>query len=185
MFIDVIFIILLVFAVIRGFQRGLIVGIFSFVAIIVGLAAAIKLSAVMAGYLGETVNVSKQWLPVLSFLLVFIVVVLLIRLGANLLQKSVEAVMMGWVNRLGGIIFYVAIYTIVYSIILFYATQLKLLQPATAEKSAVYSIIAPWGPGIIEAIGAVLPFFKNMFAELENFFESGAKHLDQSPASVQ
>lgn len=181
MFIDIIFLILLVFAVIKGFQRGLIVGIFSFVAIIVGLAAAIKLSAVVAAYLGETVNVSKQWLPVLSFLLVFIVVVLLIRLGANLLQKSVEAVMMGWVNRLGGIVFYVAIYTIVYSIILFYATQLKLLQPETTGKSVVYSLIAPWGPGIIDAIGAVLPFFKNMFAELEDFFETGARHIQENP----
>jgi membrane protein required for colicin V production len=180
MILDILFIILLVFAVIRGFQRGLIVGIFSFVAIIVGLAAAIKLSAVAAEYLGENTNVSKQWLPVLSFLIVFIVVVLLIRLGANLLQKSVEAVMMGWANRLGGIIFYIAIYTIVYSILLFYATQLKLLSAETAEKSVVYGVIAPWGPALIDAIGAVLPFFKDMFKELENFFESGAQHLQQS-----
>ncbi|MBN8878539.1 MAG: CvpA family protein [Sphingobacteriales bacterium] len=179
MLLDVIFAILLVFAVIKGFQRGLIVGVFSFVAVIVGLAAAIKLSAVVAGYLGETVNVSKQWLPFLSFLLVFIVVVLLIRLGANLLQASVEAVMLGWANRLGGILFYVAIYTIVYSIILFYAIQLKLLQPETAENSTVYSVIATWGPGIMDAIGAVIPFFKNMFIELENFFESGAQHIQQ------
>ena len=180
MVLDIFFIIILVFAVIKGFQRGLIVGIFSFVAVIVGLAAAIKLSAVMADYLGETTNVSKQWLPVLSFLIVFIVVVLLIRFGANLLQKSVEAVMMGWANRLGGIIFYVAIYTIVYSILLFYATQLKLLSPETAEKSVVYGVIAPWGPGIIDAIGSVLPFFKDMFKELENFFEKGAEEIRQA-----
>jgi membrane protein required for colicin V production len=166
-----------VFAVIKGFQRGLIVGIFSFVAVIVGLAAAIKLSALVADYLGETTNVSKQWLPVLSFLIVFIGVVLLIRLGANLLQKSVEAVMMGWANRLGGIVFYVAIYTIVYSILLFYATQLKLLSPETSEKSVVYGIISPWGPAIIDGIGTVLPFFKNMFRELEDFFERGAGEL--------
>lgn len=177
MVLDILFIILLVFAVIKGFQRGLIVGIFSFVAVIVGLAAAIKLSAVVADYLGETTNVSKQWLPVLSFLIVFIVVVLLIRLGANLLQKSVEAVMMGWANRLGGIVFYVAIYTIVYSILLFYATQLKLLSPETSEKSIVYGVIAPWGPAIIDGIGTVLPFFKNMFQELEDFFEKGAGKL--------
>ena len=177
MILDILFVILLVFAVIKGFQRGLIVGIFSFVAIIVGLAAAIKLSAVVADYLGETTTVSKQWLPALSFLLVFLLVVLLIRLGANLLQRSVEAVMMGWANRLGGIVFYLAIYTIVYSILLFYATQLKLLSPETAGQSIVYSTIAPWGPGIIDAIGAVLPFFKDMFKELESFFENAAGHL--------
>lgn len=171
MILDLLFLLLISFAVIKGFQRGLIVGIFSFVAVIVGLAAAIKLSAVVADYLGENTTVSKQWLPVLSFIIVFIGVVLLIRLAANLLQKSVEAIMMGWVNRLGGIILYVAIYTVVYSILLFYATQLHLLSPESAEKSIVYSVIAPWGPGIIDAIGSVLPLFRDMFHQLEEFFE--------------
>lgn len=101
MLIDLLFVILLVLAVIKGFQRGLIVGIFSFVAILVGLAAAIKLSAVVAGYIGESVRISDQWLPVISFAVVFIAVVLLVRLGANLLEKTVEIGMLGWLNRLG------------------------------------------------------------------------------------
>ena len=48
MVIDLIFAILIVFAIIRGYQRGLIVGLFSLVAVIIGLAAALKLSAVVA-----------------------------------------------------------------------------------------------------------------------------------------
>mgnify|MGYP005816575523 CR=1 FL=1 len=131
MFIDVIYIVLIVLAAIRGFQRGLIVGIFSFVAIIVGLAAAIKLSAVVAGYIGEAVKVSYKWLPVISFLVVFIGVILLIRLGANLLQKTVEMSMMGWANRLGGILLYISLVTLVFSVMIFYAEKLDLLQNAT------------------------------------------------------
>ena len=80
MIIDIICIILLVLAVIKGFQRGLIVGVFSLLAVIIGLAAAIKLSAVVASHIGEAVKISDRWLPVLSFAVVFIAVVLLIRL---------------------------------------------------------------------------------------------------------
>ena len=83
MIIDIVFLILVILAVIKGFRRGLIVGLFSFIAIIVGLAAAIKLSIVVAGYIGSAVNVSDRWLPVISFLVVFIAVVLLIRLGGK------------------------------------------------------------------------------------------------------
>src|SRR5436190_8905407 len=121
MVLDIIFSIIIVFAVIKGFQKGLIVAVFSFVAFFVGLAAAIKLSAVVAGYIGKTVKVSDQWLPVISFAVVFLLILLLVRLGAKAIQRTIELGMLGWVNRLGGIIFFVAIYICIFSIVLFYA----------------------------------------------------------------
>jgi len=47
---------------------------------------------------------------------------------------------------------------------------MKIIQPKTIEASVTYSVIEPWGPKAIEALGSLIPFFKNMFAELENFF---------------
>ena len=60
MMIDLIFAVLMVLALFKGFHRGLIVGLFSFVALLVGLAAALKLSTVVAGYLGDSVNISAE-----------------------------------------------------------------------------------------------------------------------------
>ena len=177
MIIDIVFLILVILAVIKGFRRGLIVGLFSFIAIIVGLAAAIKLSIVVAGYIGSAVNVSDRWLPVISFLVVFIAVVLLIRLGAKAIEKGVEVIALGWVNRLGGILLYLAIYLFVYSVFLFYASQLNILTSKTIENSGTYDFLQPWGPRIIDAIGSVLPFFKGMFHELEQFFAGVAREL--------
>ncbi len=179
MFLDLVLIIILILAIVKGYQRGLIVGVFSFVAIIIGLAAAMKLSTVVAGYIGQAIKVSDEWLPVISFAVVFILVVLLIRLGANMIQKTVEISMLGWVNRLGGILFYITIYGMVYSIVLFYAEQLKLLQPDTIEKSATYSYIQPLGPKVINGFGSVVPVFKGMFTELQSFFDGVAQKMAQ------
>jgi len=170
MILDLIVAIILILAIIKGYQRGLIVGVFSLLAIIIGLAAAIKLSAVVAGYIGKAVKVSDQWLPVISFAIVFLVVLLLVRLGAKAIQRTVEIGMMGWINRLGGVVFYIAIYITIFSIILFYAEQMNLLQPETKQKSITYSYIHPLGPKAINAIGSVIPIFKNMFGQLEEFF---------------
>jgi membrane protein required for colicin V production len=170
MILDLILAVIIVLAVIKGYQRGLIVGVFSLVAIIIGLAAAIKLSTVVAGYIGKAVKISDHWLPVISFAVVFFLVVLLVRLGANAIQKIAEAVMLGWVNRIGGIILYIAIYTTIFSVVLFYAEQIKLVQPATTKKSVTYSIVQPWGPRAINGFGTVIPVFKNMFGQLEDFF---------------
>ena len=179
MILDLVLIVILILAVIKGYQRGLIIGIFSFVTVIIALAAAMKLSAIVAGYIGESINVSDEWLPVISFAVVFILVVLLIRLGANVIQKAVELSMLGWVNRLGGILLYVAIYTIVYSVVLFYAEQVKLIQQYTIEKSVTYDYIQPWGPKVINGFASFVPVFKGMFTELQSFFDGIAQKITE------
>jgi membrane protein required for colicin V production len=170
MIIDIISAVLVVLAIIQGFRRGVIIAIFSFIAIFIGLAAAIKLSAVVADHLANSTKISGKWLPILSFAIVFLIVILLVRLGAKLLQKTAEVFTLGWLNRLGGIIFYIAIYITIYSILLFYATEMKIIQLKTIEASVTYSVIEPLGPKAIDTFGSLIPFFKNMFAELENFF---------------
>lgn len=177
MIIDLVFAVLLILAILRGLQRGLIVGIFSLVAVIIGLAAAMKLSTVAAGYIGRAVKISEEWLPLISFALVFLVVVLLIRLGANAIERTIEVAMLGWVNKLGGVILYVVIYTTVFSVLLFYAEQMKLVQPGTIRQSLTYSFVQPWGPRAINGFAAVVPVFKDMFTELENFFSRVAGEI--------
>ena len=170
MIIDIILAIALIWAIISGYQRGLIVAVFSFIAFIVGIAAAMKLSTVVAGYIGKAVKISDQWLPVISFAVVFIIVVLLVRLGAKLIQKSVEFAMLGWVNRLGGILLFVSLYVLIFSILLFYAEQLDLIKPETKNTSVSYHYIQPWGPKVIDGLGQIIPFFKGMFNDLKDFF---------------
>jgi membrane protein required for colicin V production len=172
MFIDIIAVGLLVLSIIKGFRNGLVVAIFSLLAFIIGLAAALKLSAVVADYLGNDTNISQRWLPILAFALVFFVVVLLVRLGAKAIEGGLRMAMLGWLNKLGGIVFYAVLYFFIFSIVLFYATQLNIIKPETIQTSASYPLIYPIAPVIMDALGSILPFFKDMFAELENFFGS-------------
>ncbi len=177
MLLDLIYAVILVLAILQGYRRGLILGLFSLVAVIIGLAAAMKLSIVAGEYIGKAINISDKWLPVISFAVVFLVIVLLIRLGARAIEKMVEMVMLGWVNRIGGIIFYAVIYTIVFSVLLFYAEQMKLLQPETINKSVTYSFVQPWGPKAINGFGSIIPIFKDLFGELEKFFDGIAQKI--------
>ncbi len=175
MVIDIIFLIFMLGAVVRGWQRGLIVALFSLLACIAGLAAAIKLSAVVAAHLHDSVHLSSKWLPILSFVLVFLVVILVVRWLANILQTAISFVMMEWLNKIGGIALYAALYTAVFSIILFYGTQANIIAPPTVAASKVYPVIEPMGPSIINGLGKLIPIFKNMFTQLEDFFAAMAK----------
>ena len=157
-------------AVIKGYQRGLIVAVFSLIAFVIGLAAAMKLSTIVAGYIGNAINISDRWLPVISFAVVFILVALLVRWGAGIVQRTIEIALLGWVNRIGGILFYAMLFITVFSVILFYALQIKILKQETINASVTWPFIQPWGPRAIDSFAIVIPFFKDMFGQLESFF---------------
>jgi membrane protein required for colicin V production len=177
MFIDIITVILLVMAVFKGLRKGLVVAIFSFLAFLIGLAAALKLSTLMAEYIGSNVAVSQRWLPFIAFFVVFLIVVLLVRLGARAIEGTMRVLQLGWLNRIGGVVLYILIYFFIYSILLFYATQLHLLKKETIDASATYGFIEPLAPWVLEILGTVLPFFRHMFDELLQFFgKVGGQH---------
>ncbi len=172
MTLDIFFVILMVLGIYKGYSRGFVVALFSILAFIAGIAAAMKLSATVANYLGNNEVIGKQWLPVLSFLLVFIVVVLLVRLGASVIEKTMQLAMLGWVNKIAGIILYIVLYIVLLSVVIFYAIQVKLINDETLAASATWPYVQPWGPWAMNGLGRLLPFFKDMFAELQHFFEN-------------
>lgn len=180
MLIDVIFIVLLIAAIVKGYSNGLIIAVFSLLALFIGIAAALKLSVVTAHWLKDGIHVSAKWLPVIAFAVVFIVVVLLVRLGAKALEKTAEMVMLGWVNKLGGIILYIVLYTLIYSVLLFYATKLDVLSRENIASSKTYDYIMPLAPKAMNAAGALVPVFKDMFQQLEDFFAGISGKIQQT-----
>lgn len=172
MIIDILFLTVMIIAVFKGFSKGMVVAIFSFIAFIIGLAASLKLSALVAQHLQSSSGVSGKWMPLLAFSLVFIVVVLLVNIGARIIRKTISMAMLGWLDRLGGIVLYIIIYTIIFSVILFFAEKMVLLRPETIKASKVYHFVAPWGPAVIDNLGKIIPVFKDLFLQLQSFFQN-------------
>jgi len=143
MIIDILFLLAMLGAVFQGFRKGLIIAVFSLVGWIAGLYAALKFSGSVASYFQSSVNFSPKWMSIIAFAVVFLVVMLLVRMGAILIQKTVELALLGWVNRLGGIFFYVFLYTFILSVLLNFAERVRLLNEETITSSRVYPFIKP------------------------------------------
>jgi membrane protein required for colicin V production len=174
MSIDIFYLVIFIFAVISGLRKGLILGIFSLLTFIVALAAALKLSAVVAVYLEAHGGGAHKWLPMLSFVIVFILFAFLIAILGKLIKKALHLAMLGMVDTILGALLYVFIYTILFSIFLFYLQKMGVISPETIGASKVYPFIAPVGPWLIDNLGKIIPFFKNIFDELSTFFDSFA-----------
>ena len=139
--IDILFLVVMLLAVYKGLRNGLIIAVFSIVGWVIGLFAAWKFSGVAAEYLKTYIN--PRWLSIISFTAVFILVMLLVRLGAKLIEKMVEISMLGWINRLGGLIFYVILYAFIFSVLISFAEKVQLLSEEAAASSRVYPWLKP------------------------------------------
>lgn len=175
MIIDIVFVFIMILAVFKGYSKGFVIAIFSFLGLFIGLAAALKLSAVVADYLEHHVVNNSRWLPLLSFFLVFLAVAFIVSLGASLIRKTLRIVTLGWLDRIAGVLLFVAIYIIIFSILLFYAEKMFLLKTEVIATSRTYRFVAPWGPLVIDNLGKILPVFKGLFSDLQEFFEGFTK----------
>ncbi len=175
--IDLLFYVIVFLAILQGWRKGMILALFSMVCGLIGLAAAVKLSAVLATHMKSDLHITNRWLPVIAFILVFILVLLIIRWAGRLLENLLKLVMLEWLNKLGGILLFLLLYLSIYSIILFYGTQMQVISKQAAERSRFYPLIAPLGPSIIRFITGFIPYGHDMFNALEGFFDKIARGI--------
>ena len=175
--IDMLFYIIIFLAIVQGWRKGLILALFSMVCGLIGLAAAVKLSAVLATHMKSDLHMTSRWLPVFAFILVFIFVILIIRWAGRLLEKLIKLVLLEWLNKLGGILLLLILYISVYSVILFYGTKTQIISKQMMGNSHFYSLIAPFGPAVIRFITGFIPFGQDMFIALEGFFDRIARNI--------
>lgn len=168
--IDIVFLILMALAVWKGYSKGLVVALFSFVGMIVGMLLALKCSAVVAVWLGEETKLDAKWLPFLAFLLIIIGVYFGVRMLAALVQKSLEFAMLGWANRVGGIFLYALLYSSLLILVLFYADKMELLSVEAKTDSQFYQFMHGFAKPILSFIADALPFIRNMLQQLTDYF---------------
>jgi membrane protein required for colicin V production len=176
MLLDIIGIIIIVAFFMQGYSKGIIIAAFSFVGIVLGIIIALKLSHTLANYLYIQGVVTSGWAQIISYIVLFTGVVLLVRLIAKALQSMLEAILMGVVNKIAGGILYGALGAIIWSTLLWIGTESHLLPTSSIAQSSTYSIFAPVCPWVFEHLGRLIPFIKNIFADLEQFFNRVNQH---------
>lgn len=155
---DIIFLVPLLFALYRGFKKGLVHMIASLLALILGIFGAIQLRPVFAGWLDSLFSIAPEYLQVIAFAVAFVFIVLVVHAVAFLVEKLVKAVALNFLNRLLGMAFGVLVTAFVISMILWPINQIneerELIKPERIEGSLLYNPLSAFAP-------AVFPYLKN------------------------
>ena len=102
---DVVLLLVLLVGAWRGFTKGLILSVASMVGLVGGIWAASHFSHMVAEQLAPHVTWSVNSLHMASLALTFLLVVVTVHLLAKLLEKMLDLVALGLVNKLAGALF--------------------------------------------------------------------------------
>ena len=168
---DLIYLICLAIFLFRGFRKGLVIALFSFLSIIIGMIGALKISNSVAASLFADHPIAAKWSPLLAYIIVFFIIVWLVRIVASIIQKSLKIIALGFVNRLLGALLYGLLITLVFSIFIWLFSKMEFLSKDTLENSSVVVVIAPLAPYFFELFSGIFPFVKSSFNFLNEFFD--------------
>lgn len=160
---DIVLIVSLVIPTVIGLRQGLIKSVLSLAGLIVGV--------ILAGIFYETLAGLLTFIPtvaianIVAFIIILVGVMLIAAILAQLLKMVISAVMLGWVNHLGGAIFGFLMGAVLWSAIL--ATWVKFFGTGIVTESLIASVLLDKFPLIL----ALLP---EEFDTIRSFFEAGS-----------
>jgi len=104
-FIDFIILAALAYAAWKGYKKGLIIELFTFLALFLGLYAGIHFSDFLTTFFREKLNVTSAYMPAISFTLIFLAIGAMIYFGGKAIEKVIKIVQLSLINKLLGVFF--------------------------------------------------------------------------------
>jgi len=170
---------LLIYGFYRGYSKGFIKSVASFISVFIGAIFALNFSYVAATYLEQWFNLSPKVMPLISFIAVFVLVLFLINIITNLLDKILNKLMLGFVNKLGGGITYAFLFAFLISTVFWFIDKAGFLADQMKLDSLTWDWIAPISPATIATLGEWIPGLDNIFQSFEEFFDGVKETKDK------
>ena len=167
-FIDIIILLLLAWSLFRGFKNGLFIEVASVAALILGIWGSIRFSGFTAHRLIELFDMQSEYLGLISFILTFVIIVVLVHFLAKVMDKLMKAVALGFLVRILGVAFavikVVLILSVFFVILETVDQQKKVLPRESVESSRLYRPVADFAPMLFPIIegGDLLESFRNL-----------------------
>ncbi len=155
--IDVTIFIILIISIVSGFINGLVKEVASLAALILGIWGAIKFSSFTAGKLYDYFDMTGQYVGIIAFIITFGIIVVVIHFIGIMADKIIQAVSLGFINRILGIAFGLLKSVLIMSVFFVVLNAIDVRRPflpgETIEESIFYNPISDIAPAIFPIIG--------------------------------
>ena len=162
--IDIVIVLLILFGADRGYKDGFLMGVVTLVALVLGIFGAFKLTGEGMEFLQEHFNADKEFLPYISFLMIFVGIVVLVTIIGKFFRASISKTFLGRIDESAGALLGAVKSLFMASVVLWIIDSLKIDLPKDwVEGSVVYPFTAHVAPEFAGWVAQFLPFLKDVF----------------------
>ena len=180
-FIDVLIFIPLAYAGYKGFKRGLIIEVFTLLALLVGLYAGIHFSDYFSEFLKNTFSWNSKYLPVVTFTLIFLAVGAMVYFAGKTIEQLVKVVKLTPLNKFFGLFF--AVLKMAY-----FLSVIVVLTESYDEKGNFFPVEKKEGSLLYKPVKSIstttIPGLKESTIFLENAFKVESDSTGVSVAQI-
>ena len=169
-YLDIIIAIILLLFGVKGFRKGLIIEVVTLLAFAVGIYGAMHFSDFTAEHLKEFMEINPKYLNTTAFVLTFILLVILVNIIGRMVTKLIQAMNLGFFNKLGGALFGMAKGVLLCSIMVMVLNNFQLLgivKPEVREQSKLYPYIEETVPYVYRGFDLVKGYVNDLQNEEE------------------
>ena len=169
-YLDIIIAIILLLFGVKGFRKGLIIEVVTLLAFAVGIYGALHFSDFTAEHLKEFMEINPKYLNTTAFVLTFILLVILVNIIGRMVTKLIQAMNLGFFNKLGGALFGIAKGVLLCSIMVMVLNNFQLIgivKPEVREQSKLYPYVEETVPYVYRGFDLVKGYVDDLQNEEE------------------
>ena len=146
---DFIILIILLYGLIKGFVKGFIIEVAGIIALILGVTGSFKFASILEVYLNSYVDWSPKNIQVISFIILFIIIIYAVSLLAKMITKTLKIIALGMINRIFGGIFGLLKWCVILSSLVLVSQEINeiitLIPDKTLKDSVSYNLLDKLG----------------------------------------
>ena len=154
--VDVVLCIPLIWGLYKGLTKGLVIEVASLVALALGIWGGIRFSDYAASFLARFLDFQTEYLPIIAFALIFIVIVVGVFALAKVMEKVINMASLKMLNKLAGALFGMLKVGLILSVLLMilnaFDDRSNFFPPEMKHGSLLYEPVSDIAPTIIPAV---------------------------------
>jgi uncharacterized membrane protein required for colicin V production len=161
-----------------GFSKGLVKQVVGFLSLGLGFIASLHLGHSVLAYTHRTYEFDTAYLPILVYLTVFLAVYVVFRLVGLAMDRLLGQTPLSLINRLCGALFGLLSATFILGGVVWLLNKSHLVPPSLLQESLLYPVIRVAFNETIAHFGELIPWLKELMANIEAYFDTIAKRID-------
>ncbi len=154
-YLDILILVPIAFGAYKGFKRGLIIELAGLAALALGIYAGIHFSEITSVFLGKHMNIQSEHMPILSFIITFLLVVVGVYVLGKVLEKIVDIVALSFINKFAGLTFGILkvflVLSLLIAVFMRFNKDIELVSQSNLEDSIFFENMGDAGEWMLRA----------------------------------